>query len=116
MKRFLTPTLIVLFVLGFLLRLYRFDNPVADWHAFRQSDTNAVSQVYVNEGIDLLYPRYYDISNLQSGKDNPEALRFVEFPIFNAVQASLFIIFKTLTLVEWGRLITIFASLSGALF
>ncbi len=108
--------ILLLFVLGFIVRLYRFDNPVADWHAFRQGDTNAVSQIYVRDGINLLSPRYFDISNIQSGKDNPKGYRLVEFPIYNAVQAFLFTVFKTLTLPEWGRIISIIATLSGAFF
>ena len=82
--------LVSVFVLGFVARLYRFDSPVADWHAFRQSDTNAVSTIFAREGINLLYPKYFDISNIQSGKDNPHGYRFVEFPIYNALQAGLF--------------------------
>src|SRR3989344_8792296 len=116
MKRFLVPGLILLFILGFLVRLYRFDNPVADWHAFRQGDTNAVSQVYVNNGINLLYPKFFDLSNVASGLDNPKGYRFVEFPIYNAVQAGLFETVGIFKLEEWGRLITIFASVFGALF
>src|SRR3990167_6320340 len=85
--------LILVFVLGFVVRLYRFDNPVADWHAFRQSDTNAVSTIFAREGINLFYPKYFDISNIQSGKDNPQGYRFVEFPIYNAIQAGFFNIF-----------------------
>lgn len=112
--------LVIIFALGFVVRLYRFDNPVADWHAFRQSDTNAVSTIYVREGINFLYPRYFDISNIQSGKDNPKGLRFVEFPLYNGVQAALYKSFGPptggLTLLEWGRLISISSSIFGALF
>lgn len=103
-------------MLGFIVRLYRFDNPVADWHAFRQSDTNAVSTIFARDSINLLYPRYFDISNIQSGTDNPSGYRFVEFPIYNAVQAGLFGVFGILALEQWGRLISIFASLAGACF
>lgn len=110
------PGLILLFVLGFLVRLYRFDNPVADWHAFRQGDTNAVSAIYARDGVNLLYPRYFDLSNVASGLDNPNGYRFVEFPIYNALQATLFKTFGILSLVAWGRLITITATLAGAFF
>ena len=115
MKR-ITWLLVLIFVLGFVVRLYRFDNPVADWHAFRQSDTNAVSTIFAREGINLLYPRYFDISNIQSGIDNPKGYRFVEFPIYNTVQAGLFGIFGILALEQWGRLISILATLAGAYF
>lgn len=108
--------LIIVFILGFVVRLYRFDGPVADWHSWRQSDTAAVSKIYAQKGINLLFPKYYDISNVQSGIDNPEGFRFVEFPIYNFFQASIYEIFDFLTLEEWGRLISIFATLFSALF
>ncbi len=106
--------IVIIFVLGLLVRLYRFDGPIADWHSFRQSDTNAVTSIYVREGINPIYPKYYDISNLQSTYDNPNGYRFVEFPIYNITQALLFKAIGFFTLVEWGRIVTIAASLSSA--
>src|SRR3990167_4570169 len=110
MKR-ITWLLVLIFVLGFVVRLYRFDNPVADWHAFRQSDTNAVSTIFAREGINLLYPKYFDISNVQSGIDNPQGYRFVEFPIYNFLHAFLFKSIGLLSFEQWGRLINILASI-----
>ncbi len=107
---------VLIFVLAFVLRLYRFDNPIGDWHAFRQADTSAVAKVYVSSGVNLFTPKYFDISNIQSGKDNPEGYRFVEFPIVSAIQAVTFTYIGVLTLEEWGRLITIFASLGSLIF
>lgn len=107
-------TLILLF--GFLFRLYGFSNPIADWHSWRQVDTSAVSRNFVNQGINVLYPRYDDISNVQTGVDNPEGYRFVEFPLYNVFQAGLFQIFGVLTLEEWGRLVSILASVLSGLF
>jgi len=103
--------LISIFLLGFIVRLYRFDSPVADWHSFRQSDTAAVSKIYVNEGYDLLYPKYFDISNVQSGFDNPYGYRFVEFPLYNFLHAFLFKSFGIFSFDQWGRLINIVSSL-----
>lgn len=108
--------LLGILLLGFTVRLYRFNNPIGEWHAFRQADTSAVSKVFVEKGINPLYPKYFDISNIQSGKDNPEGYRFVEFPIYNVFQAGLFVTLNTLTLEEWGRLVTIFSSLLSILF
>lgn len=101
--------------MGLLFRLYRFNNPIGDWHAFRQSDTSAVSKVYVERGINLLYPTYFDISNIQSGKDNPQGYRFVEFPIFNFFQAVTYSSIGILSLEEWGRAISIIATLISTL-
>lgn len=102
-------------LLGFLTRLYRFDNPIADWHSWRQADTSSVSRNFVENGFDLLHPKFDDLSNVPSGLDNPEGYRFVEFPIYNALQAGFFKMFGLFTLEQWGRLVTIFSSLSTSL-
>lgn len=107
--------LVLFVILGFAVRLYRFDNPIADWHSWRQSDTSAVSKIFVREGFDPLHPKYFDISNIQSGKDNPEGYRFVEFPIYNLFQASLFNGVGLLSLEQWGRVISIISSLISGL-
>ncbi len=111
-----TLLLLVILVLGFAVRLYRFNGPVADWHSWRQADTSAVSRNFVNEGFDILHPRFDDLSNVPSGLDNPNGYRFVEFPIYNVAQAGLFKIFGILTIEEWGRVVTILSSLLSSVF
>jgi len=106
----------LILILGFVVRLYRFGNPIADWHSWRQADTSAVSRNFVNNGFDLLHPRFDDLSNVASGLDNPQGYRFVEFPIYNVFQAGSFLLFGVLTLEEWGRIITILASCLSILF
>jgi len=96
---------------GFGARLYKISNPVADWHSFRQADTASVSRIYVEEGINLLYPRYYDVSSIQSGIPNPKGYRFVEFPIYNVIHALLAKTFPSISLEVWGRLLSIILSL-----
>ncbi len=109
--------LVLIFAVGFIVRLYRFNGPVADWHSWRQADTSAVSRNFVTGGFDLLHPRFDDLSNVPSGiYDNPQGYRFVEFPIYNVFQAGLFIAFGHFTIEEWGRLVTISFSLLSALF
>lgn len=115
-KRIEYALFFAILLLGFIVRLYRLDNPIGDWHAFRQADTSAVSKVYVEEGIQPFNPRYFDISNIQSGKDNPEGYRLVEFPLFNIFQAGLFMTVGTLNLEEWGRMLSIIASLFSITF
>lgn len=80
-----TFLLISIIGVGFLLRLYRIDGPIADWHSWRQADTAAVTRNFDRFGFDPLRPRYDDLSNVQSGKDNPEGYRMVEFPLYNIV-------------------------------
>lgn len=103
--------LILFLLLGFFVRLYKINNPVADWHSFRQADTASVARIYVEEGINLLFPRYHDISRVQSGLFNPKGYRFVEFPIYNAFQALLTQSTGILSLEIWGRLISVFSAL-----
>lgn len=116
MKKNLSFLLAFVFALGFLVRLYRFDGPVADWHSWRQSDTSAVSRNFIKFGFDVLHPRYDDLSNIQSKLENPEGFRFVEFPIYNIAQAGLFKLFDILTLEEWGRIVSIFSTSVSGLF
>lgn len=106
----------ILIVFGFIVRLYRIDNPVADWHSWRQADTSAVSRNYVNDGINLFYPRYDDISSIQTGIDNPTGIRMVEFPVYNALHALLFNTVGIFTLEKCGRLLTALISLLTAIF
>src|SRR5437868_3970875 len=103
MKRLEWMLLILILLGGFTVRLYRFNGPIADWHAWRQADTSAVSRNFVNEGFNLLYPKFDDLSNVPSGiSENPQGYRFVEFPIYNFFQAGLFVTFDHFTIEEWG--------------
>ena len=108
--------LCIILVAGFTVRLYRFNNPVADWHSWRQADTSSVSRNFVKYGFDLLHPRMENISNVQSGLDNPQGYFFAEFPLYNAAQAGLYVLFHHFTIEEWGRLVTIVVSLCSTLF
>ncbi len=115
-KNFKIFLVILLFLAAFLVRLYGFNNPIADWHSWRQADTSSVSKDLITSGFDLLHPTYHDLSNVPSGMDNPNGYRFVEFPIFNLFQSAGFVLFNTFSLEQWGRLVSIFASLFSALF
>ena len=100
-------------VFAFLARTYKISNPIADWHSWRQADTASVAKNYVNEGVDLLHPRYHDISTIQTGLFNPEGYRFVEFPLYNAVHAWLYTLFPVYNFDVWGRLLSIISSLAA---
>ena len=50
--------LVLIFLLGFVVRLYKFNGPVADWHSWRQADTSSVSRNFVNKGFDILHPTF----------------------------------------------------------
>jgi ABC-type antimicrobial peptide transport system permease subunit len=79
--------------LAFVLRLYRIDSPIADWHSWRQADTAAVSRSFFKEGFNPFIPKYDDMISVSEGLIvNPNRYRFVEFPIYN-------------TIVYWGYLV-----------
>lgn len=93
------------------LRLYGLQRPLADWHSFRQADTASVTREYLRHGIDPLRPRYHDVSNIQSGKENPEGWRMVEFPLLNILAAGLLQMNPDWSLVVTHRVISIVSSL-----
>lgn len=69
--------------MGFFVRLYKIDTPLADWHSWRQADTASVSRNFLEKGVDFFLPRYHDVSSVQSGLFNPNGYRLVELPLFN---------------------------------
>lgn len=97
-------------LIAIALRLWRIDAPLADWHSWRQADTAAVARNFQKNGIDMLRPRYDDLSNIQSGKDNPQGYRMVEFPIYQATAVILSKIYSAMSIEIWLRLVTIAAS------
>ncbi len=91
-------------------RSYKLTSPLIEYHSFRQADTAAVARNFARNGINLLDPRYDDISPLQSGIANPEGYRMVEFPIYNALIALTNIVVPQVSIVEWGRIWSIISA------
>jgi len=108
--------LVVILLAAFLVRLYKIDNPVADWHSWRQADTAAVSRNFIKNGYDLLLPRFDDLSDVTTGRENLMGLRFVEFPIYNLIHAFLAQSFPNRPLEWWGRMVSIIFSLGSIIF
>lgn len=108
--------LAILILLGLGVRLYKINSPIADWHSWRQADTASVAKIYLQQGINLLYPRYHDISSIQTGLPNPSGYRFVEFPFYNALHALAAKYITQIPFDTWGRLISVFFSLGSAIF
>ncbi len=107
--------ILFLLVLGFSLRLYKIDNPIADWHSFRQADTSSVTRNYLKNGLNLLLPTYHDLSNIQSGKDNPKGFRMVEMPLYNALHYYMYKALPQLGLDKAGRLTSVVLSTGSIL-
>ncbi|MBI4999452.1 glycosyltransferase family 39 protein [Candidatus Gottesmanbacteria bacterium] len=111
--------LVAIFFLAFVVRLYRIDNPVADWHSWRQADTAAVARNFLKFGFDPLRPRFDDLSNIASGKDNSLGYRMVEFPVYQIVGVGLFQLARNIpgmTLEIALRLVNILTSLGIMMF
>lgn len=115
-KKFEYIFLSLILILGFAARLYKINNPIADWHSWRQADTASVTRTYIERGINLLYPKYHDISSIQTGKFNPNGYRMVEFPIYNALGAIITVASGHLSMEVWSRLITIASALVTGFF
>ena len=112
-KKLLLISLVL--ILAATVRLYKINNPVADWHSFRQADTASVTRNFVEKGINLLVPTYHDFSNIQSGKDNPNGFRMVEFPLYNFLHYVTYMVLPSLGLDMAGRLTSVILSLVSIL-
>lgn len=85
--------LAIILVFGWWVRMYKIDNPIADWHSWRQADTAAVARNFYQDGYTPFMPKGDDMSTVnESFLPNPNRLRMVEFPIYP-------------TIVYWGYLI-----------
>ena len=107
MKKVEIIFLSIIVAAAILVRLYRLDNPIADWHSWRQADTAAVARNFLRYGVDLLHPQYDDLSNIQSGKDNPNGWRMVELPLYQAFGVAVYKTFPQLSLEISLRLVSI---------
>ena len=117
-KSFLAEIITVglILVLALVLRLYKIDNAIADWHSWRQADTASVTRVFDKEGINLLVPRFQDISSIPSGKPNPNGYRMVEFPLYNLLHLTTYRLAPSLGIDQAGRLTSVLISLVSIIF
>lgn len=108
-------SLTLILVLGIAARSYKITAPIADWHSWRQADTAAVARNFLKFGFDPLRPRYDDLSNIQSGKDNPQGWRMVEFPLYQLTAAGMARVFGGFSIEVWLRIVSILCSVGTAL-
>ncbi|HEX8923880.1 MAG TPA: hypothetical protein VF828_04050 [Patescibacteria group bacterium] len=110
--------LVIVLSLGLLPRLYKINNPVADWHSHRQADTASVTRNFDTKGINFLVPTYHDLSNVQSGSDNPQGYRMVELPVYNLLSEIFFRntqkLFPQISLEMASRWVSLIFSLGSA--
>lgn len=107
--------LMIIIFLGFLVRLYKIDAPIGDWHSWRQADTAAVTRNFIKTGFNPFFPKYDDLSGVaERPVVNPEGFRFVEFPVYNIFVYPLYLLFGINE--AYHRLISIFFSLGSTVF
>ena len=111
MKKIEILVLSLIILIGFALRLYKINRPLADWHSWRQTDTAAVARNFIKEGYNPFIPKYDDMSSQANTLDNPDRYRFVEFPIYNSIIAAVWKI--TGISILTARLVTVFISLGS---
>lgn len=105
----------LIIILGFLVRLYKIDSPIADWHSWRQADTAAVTRNFVKLGFTPFFPKYDDMSGVaEKPIVNPVAFRFVEFPVYNIVVYPLYLLFGVADV--YSRLVSVLFSLGSIIF
>ncbi|MEO8581089.1 MAG: glycosyltransferase family 39 protein [Patescibacteria group bacterium] len=103
-------------LVAFVVRLYRINYPLADWHSWRQSDTASVTREYLKHGIDLLHPTYQDLSTIPNNLNNAQhGYRMVEFPFINAFTAVVLKVIPVLPLVPTSRFLSNLVSLGTLL-
>ncbi len=108
--------LVLILVAAFWVRLYKIDNPVADWHSWRQADTAAVARNFYKDGFNPFVPKYDDMSGVaENPVPNPGRYRFVEFPIYNSLAYFLYVLNGGVN-EELARLVSIFMSLGSTVF
>lgn len=118
MKRFESIIVLAILIIAFALRTWHINAPIADWHSWRQADTAAVTRNYVQDGLDLLHPKFDDISSIPSGLENPEGYRMVEFPLYNLLHYTTYQLATGVgidSIDATGRITTVFVSLCAAL-
>jgi hypothetical protein len=109
-------SIVGIIVLTIGLRLYHISYSIADWHSWRQADTAAVARNFLKFGFDPLHPRYDDLSNVQSGKENPNGWRMVEFPLYQLAGAGMKLMIPQLSIEIALRLVTIISSAGTCFF
>ncbi|MFH0943088.1 MAG: glycosyltransferase family 39 protein [Candidatus Beckwithbacteria bacterium] len=111
--KFIIPLFI--FILAFIPRLYRVNNPVADWHSWRQADTAAVARNFIKADFNLLYPQSDSLLALNPQQlPNPNRLFINEFPFYNVLVAIGYKLFGINPAI--ARLVSDFFASIGAVF
>lgn len=111
MKKLDVFVLTCILVIALTLRLYKINTPLADAHSWRQADTAAVARNFARDGVNLMKPIYDDLTSIQSGIENPNGYRMVEFPMYSALFGTFYRYLPIVSLEIYGRLTSAIFSL-----
>lgn len=104
--------LVLIITLAFIVRFYKIDSPIADWHSWRQADTAAVTRNFIKLGFNPFVPRYDDMSGAAENPIvNPNSFRFVEFPVYNIATYPFYLFFGVFD--KYSRLVSVLFSLGS---
>jgi 4-amino-4-deoxy-L-arabinose transferase-like glycosyltransferase len=108
--------LAIIVVIAFIVRLYKIDNPIADWHSWRQADTAAVARNFYKEGWNPFIPKYDDMSAVSEVPlPNKQRYRMVEFPTYNSLVYFAYLLNGGVD-EKLARLVSIIFSLGSTVF
>lgn len=105
----------MIILLGFGLRFYKLNIPLADHHSWRQADTAAVARNFAEENFDFLRPRIDNLAPLHAPDlPNPQRLFLAEPPIYNSIVAVFYRLFGVKE--SLARLVSVFFYLGSGFF
>lgn len=95
--------ILVILLVATLLRLYRIDTPLAEFHSWRQVESANIAQLFVNDEGNLI-EKLHTMSN---------STHYIEFPLYNYIFAKLHVLIPFFSLTTAGRIVsTIFSLLT----
>lgn len=105
----------LILIISFLLRFWKIESPIADWHSWRQADTAAVTRNFIKEGFNPFFPKYDDFSGVsEKPLVNLNRFRFVEFPVYNIATFPFYLYFGVYE--KYARLTSVLFSLGSIVF
>jgi len=107
----LTRTFYLVCVLGFLIRLWHLDAPIADRQSWNQVSTATVIRHFVEDGITPFHPQW----DVLKGAETGPRIEAEEAPLFHVAAAILVRLFGW-PLEPMARLLSVAGSLVGAVF
>lgn len=94
-------TLLIILILAAAVRLYKIENPLYDWNAWRQTETAAIAMNYYQDHLPLFYPEIDWVGEHGHAE--------MEFPFFPYLISWIY--YFTTPWDGWGRILSVLVSL-----